>query len=372
MKTHGTPPPPPNDGAIGTASSSDGARATEADGSLSQDTPSRTAYPRPHHHDHRHPPEPAPTDAVLRPAGESVRVGTGKALMEDNSDGATNRGTKVRTLGGPQNAAEDGSPVVETRGTRLSSGTRHDDDDGRRRGSTCSDGSGTLWIRVMPTDEISSEEDSESPLPPVTQHDTGTSSAERRGREDILRGYLGEGGGGGGGGGGDLVEPKMRGGSQQQGSTAEAHSKDSDESSSSSSSRGAGACAGAYTVTATAAAKGGNRSPSPGSGGNDTARAEPCDPGRERGLHDGPGKQRPGIKRDNRLKRMFATDLAAAESHASGSGAVGSRSRVTESRPCLLNAVEAEGLKGPLVEGIENRTGGIATKNDEAWSNRGH
>lgn len=353
MKTHRTPPP--SCGPTGSSS------ATEVDRSLSQDKPSRKAHHR-HHHHCRRPSGPTLPDAVSRPAVASVRADTGKVLMEEYSDVATNGGTKMRTPGGQENA-EGGNPLLETRGTGISSGIRNDDDGGSNS-CTGSEGSGTLWVRIMPTDENSSEEELESPRPPVTQHDDGTSNTERRGREEILRAYLG-----GGSGGGGAETKTTRGAQQQRVWTAKAQAKDNrkrtESSTTSSSSRGVEAYA-----AATGAAKGSNRSLSPDSS-SDVARA-PHDLGREGRLHSDSDKKRPGVKRDNRLERIFVTDLAAAESLASEGGVVGSKSRAAGSRPCLFDAAKVEGLKGPLVEGVENHSRRTGRNDDEAWSNRGH
>ncbi|CAN0105974.1 unnamed protein product [Pylaiella littoralis] len=243
MKTHGTLLPPCGGGTMAGTFSSDVARATEAEESSSRNSTSRPPH---HRHDHRHPSGLNLADAVSRPAGETARGGNGEAPTEQNSDVATNRGTKTRTPGGLEKATERATPVMETRGAGISFGTRSNDDDGRRSSCTGSEGSGTLWVRVVPTDENSSEEDGlESPRSPGTPPDTRTSFAERSGREDILRGYLRSGCGGGGGGGGGIAEPKATRGSQQRGWAAEAQSKDSRqrtaESSPSPSARGAGA-----------------------------------------------------------------------------------------------------------------------------------
>eukprot|EP00752_Nemacystus_decipiens_P006008 g5426.t1 len=294
MKTYRPPPTPPL--------SSDGPHSVEAGRRWSQETPLTTAH---HHGDHHHA---RSRRHPLEPPAEADDTYTPQPTVEENRVGAV-RGRRADKL----ERRGCRGPTPEARANRGSS--RHfaarngdhagDEGDGSSSSSTASEGSGTLWVRVTPTDENSSEEDLGSPPSPEN------AAAPWRGREALLRRYLGC-------GDGDASETPGGLGNRTGTRTAnaEAHLKRStrtDRSNSPGAARG--------TDTAGGGA-GSNRSPSPDSSGGEGRKAEEVssDPGGRRHRSD-PDSRRPGMKRENRLGRMPVSEQAAKKNvSASGCG----------------------------------------------------
>lgn len=173
-------PPPP------LSSSSGMTPAVEAGRRLSEEAQN----PKAHYRSHRRPSELAAASDDIdnsRPAAEG-RAGAVKSRRVDKSDGGGCRGATWEAR------AKRGSSrrVVDKRGEC----TRDEDEGGDgsvSNSSAASEGSGTLWVRVMPTDENSSEEDLKSPRsrsPDIT-------TTPCRGRAELLRRYLSNAGGGG-------------------------------------------------------------------------------------------------------------------------------------------------------------------------------
>ena len=343
--------------------SSDGAPSAEAGRRRSQETPppkSHQHHRRHRHRSRRHPSElPAAADDVENPQPvEESRAGAG-AVIGRRVDKCDGRGHRERTSDTRENGGSSGHPRAHSGDHARDEG--HDGSSsggggggGSSSSSTASEGSGTLWVRVTPTDENSSEEENLSYLPSPES----ATVPPWRGREDLLRRYLG--------GGGDGGETETPGGSSNRAGSRTANAKAQPEriphtcrSSSSGAARG--------TVGAGASGTAGTgigRSSSPDRSDGEAHRTPDEDedeewdedgdedetgPVEEGHLHhsDSENKQRPGIKGRNRLGRMLATELAAAENEATSGSGIADRSRAAG--PLARPIKRAEG-EGPLPE----------------------
>lgn len=288
--------------------------ADEAGRRSSQEIPSRVR-----HRSHRRPSELAAASYDTPQPAVDSRAGTARARRVHDSLDGRRRGPTLETRA---NRGSSRRPFAH-RGDRVQDAG--DDGSSSSGSGTASEGSGTLWVRVMPTDENSSEEDLK---PPPSLEST---TAPWRGREELLRRYLG------GRDGGESETPSC---SRSHKRTAQAQRGARTEKANSS-----GA---AHGIDAAGAAAGSRGSPSPDSSGSE-ALAAPDEAGPDGRLRDGADDNRPRIKRENRLRRMFVTELAAVESSTSEGGVI-DRSRAAGGRPCLLDRTEGDGLEKTWVE----------------------
>lgn len=300
MKTHRSPPP----------SSSDMTPTAEVARRLGQEKPP----PKARQHPRRHLSGLASvSDDVSQPAVEG-RAGTARDRLVDKPDGGGYRGPTLKTR-----ASKGSSRHFVAHAGDCTRDEGDDDDDDDSSCCTPSEGSGTLWVRVMPTDEYSSDS-SEEELPRSPE----SISTHWRGREELLRRYLS------GGDGGESETPSR---SQNRTWAAKAQPKRSIQTDQADSSRAAS------EVDAAGAASGNGRSSSPDRRGDEEHTSDGFGP--ETRLHKGSDNKRPGMQRENRHRRMLDTELAATADSVSGSG-VFDRSRAG-SRPGLLDSTEGEG-----------------------------
>ncbi|CAM9538638.1 unnamed protein product, partial [Ectocarpus sp. 12 AP-2014] len=234
-----------------------------------------------------------------------------------------------------ENTTTDKRLVVDATGGTSSQGKvtgwdiRLDDDgdDDDSRSCAGSEGSGTLWVRVAPTDESSSvEEDLDSPSSQAScrHYGVGPGASRWRGRDDILERNLG---GGRGGVPSEKPEP-------------ERHPEGNQPSHELLSS-----------PRAWSAADPGNgrrscwQTPEKGSNRNNSDTDRPhSGPGEEtliRNVHD---ESRAGAERGNRRRRMLGAELAASGGAMSVGNLAGMRNtNASDTRPCVLGAVEHDG-----------------------------
>ena len=371
---------------------SDGAPSTEAGRRQSRDT--LTEPPKAHHRSHRQSSEPAVASyetGVRQPAAEG-RAGAARGRRQVDKSG----------VGGTR------EPAAEARGGRGSSRrpvadesdyARDGGDDGSSsssNSSAASEGSGTQWVRVTPTDENSSEEeDLGSPRSRSPDSRGAATATPWLGREELLRRYLAN-----IGSGGDGAEPETApsGSRSRSRRAAEARPGRTTRTTRASapvpSARGNGAAGGSPG--------GSRRSPSPdnsssgsssssiggGDGGGDGERA-PDEYGPGGRLHDESDNRRHGIKkRQDKLRGVLGTDLAAAETQppTTSPGGVIDRSSAAAAaaagavRPRLLDHGGDEGSEGTLPlslsrakSGEGGGDGGKAAKAErgKAWAGRG-
>ncbi|CBJ27340.1 hypothetical protein Esi_0067_0016 [Ectocarpus siliculosus] len=202
----------------------------------------------------------------------------------------------------------------------------NDVDDDDNSSCTGSEGSGTLWVRVAPTDESSSvEEDLNSPSSQASyrHHGIGPGASRWRGRDDILERYLG-----GGRGGVPNENPEPEG--QPEGN------QPSHEWPSSPRARSA------------AGPGNGRRSrwqtPERGSIRNSDTDRPHSGPGEETLIRNLPDESGAGAERGNRRRRMLGAKLAASGGAMSVGSLEGMRTtNPSDTRPCVLDVVEHDG-----------------------------
>ncbi|CAM9411203.1 unnamed protein product [Ectocarpus sp. 4 AP-2014] len=201
----------------------------------------------------------------------------------------------------------------------------HNDDDDN---SSCtgSEGSGTLWVRVAPTDESSSvEEDlnSRSSQASYRHHGVGPGASRWRGRDDILERYLG-----GGRGGVPNEKPEPEG--QPEGNQPRRELLSSPRAWSAA---GPGnGRRGRWQTTE----RGGNSN-------SDTDRPH-SGPGEETLIRNVRDEIRARAERGNKGRRTLGAELAASGGAMSVGNSAGIRNtNASDTRPCVLDAVEHDG-----------------------------
>lgn len=324
------PPPPVSSYATTTPSAEAGRR-------LSQEMPP----PKAHHRSRRHRSDLAvESDEIdVSPPADDSRAGAARGRRVDISNGWGCRG--------PTSDADRGSSRHFA--ARRGGSPRGAGDDGSS--STASDGSGTLWVRVVPTDENSSEEDLKSPRSPAR------AATPWRGREELLRRYLG------GGDGAESETPPS--GSKKRATmrAAETQPRRSTQP------ERAGTFGAARGIGAAGDASGSSRSPSPDGGGDNDRALD--DLGPEGRVRTDPGGKRRGMKREHELRRMPETELAAAGDSTTGSGVI-DRSGGAVPRPWLLEPTEGGGeLERSRAKGTSCEEGRARAESGGAWGERG-
>lgn len=250
-----------------------------------------------------------------RPSGQTATPDA--TSLSSTAEGITNdKRLVVDAMGGTSSQGK-----VAGRDIRPDDG---DDDDS----SSCtgSEGSGTLWVRVAPTDEISSvEEDLNSPSSQegYRHHGVGPGASPWRGRDDILERYLG-----GGRGGVPNEKPEPEG--QPEGNQPSHELLSSPR--------------------AWSAAGPGNgrrsrwQTPERGSNRNSDTDRPHSGPGEETLIRNVRDESRAGGERGNRRRRMLGAELAASGGAMSVGNLAGMRNtNASDTRPCMLDVVEHDG-----------------------------
>ncbi|CAB1110012.1 unnamed protein product [Ectocarpus sp. CCAP 1310/34] len=251
-----------------------------------------------------------------RPSGQTATPNA--TSLSSTAEGTTNdKRHVVDAMGGTSSQGK-----VAGKDIRPDDG---DDDDG----SSCtgSEGSGTLWVRVAPTDESSSVE--EDLNPPSSQasyrhQGVGPGASRWRGRDDILERYIG-----GGRGGVPNEKPEPEG--QPEGNQS-SHELPSSPRAWSAVGPGNGRRSRWQTPE-----RGSNRNNS------DTDRPH-SGPGEETLIRNVRDESRAGAERGNRRRRMLGAELAVSGGAMSVGNEAGMRNaNASDIRPCVLDVAEHEG-----------------------------
>ncbi|CAM9366421.1 unnamed protein product, partial [Ectocarpus fasciculatus] len=256
--------------------------------------PERGQQTRHYHHHHQIHGDRRPSGLVAAPDATSPSSTAGST--------STDKRLVADTMGG------NNSP-----GKFTGRNIRPDDDgDDDRRSCAGSEGSGTLWVRVAPTDDSSSvEEDLNSPSSQASyrHHGVGPGASRWRGRDDILERYLA-----GGKRGVPNEKPETEG------------NQPSHELLSSPRACAAGGPAG------------GRRSSF-----SDTDRPH-SDLGEETHIRNASGEGAAGAERGSRRNRMLGAELAASGGAMSAGSLAGMRNNnASDTRPCVLDVVDHDG-----------------------------